>query len=57
MRCAVVGASVRVAYCVGELMFNVIRAEAQDFIQDGSRHRPESVAAHFVFADPHAAHG
>lgn len=38
-------------------MFDVIGTKAQHFVKNGSRHCPEAVAAHLLFADSHASHG
>lgn len=57
MRCPDVGASVRIAHRVRELVLDDIRPEAQHFVQDRPRHSAKSVAAHFVLGDSHATHG
>lgn len=57
VRSAVVGASIRGAHGVGELVLDVVGSQAQHFIQDGARHRPAAVAAHFILTDAHAPHG
>ena len=34
MRCAVVGATIRIAHSMGELVFDVIRSDAEPFVQN-----------------------
>lgn len=55
--CVVVGAAARVTYRMGKLVFDVIGAKAKHFVESGSRHSPEAVAAQFVLAGPHTPHG
>ena len=54
---AVVGAPVRVAHGMGELVFDEIGADAEHFIQNHPCHRPEAVPAHLFLVDSHASHG
>src|SRR5271163_5357879 len=53
---AVVGAPVGIAYSMGQLVFDVIGADCQHFIQNRSRYRSKSVPTHLLLADPHAPH-
>ena len=53
---SVVGAPVRIANCMGQLVFILISTKPQYFIQDSSSHSTESVSAHFILADPHTTH-
>jgi len=41
----------------GKLVFNIIRAHMQDFVEDRPRHRAETMSRHFIFADFHPSQG
>src|SRR3569833_1835724 len=57
VRRAVVGAPVRVFHRVEKLVFDVIRAHAENFIKNGPRHSTKPMSRHFIFGDTHATHG
>ncbi len=42
---------------MGELVFDVIRPNAQDFIQNRPCDRPEAMPAHFILVDSSPSHG
>src|SRR3569833_1671727 len=57
VRRAVVGAPVRVFHRVGLLVFEVIRAHAENFIKNGPRHSTKPMSRHIIYGDTHATHG
>ena len=54
VRRSVVCPAVRVPDSMGKLMLNKVGPDLENFIKNGARHCPESVASHFIGCIPHA---
>ncbi len=44
-----------IMHYMGQLMFDVVGSKAQDFIQNRSRHGPETMHRHLIRLDVHAS--
>lgn len=57
VRGPIVSSPVGVPHCMGELVLDVIGANAKYLVKNRPSNRAESVSAHFVLVDSHTSHG